>query len=80
MAYADTDVSVAVVLVACDAGAGTPPRTILVYDQAYSRVGVHLLQTLHEDGLTQVTDEVGAEGLDVTARGLADPAHRSRWP
>jgi hypothetical protein len=37
------DKTVAVVLVRCDAGAGTPPTSVLVFDQATSTTAAHLL-------------------------------------
>jgi hypothetical protein len=63
---------VAVVLIACRAGAGTPPRSIFVFDRAISATSAHLAQTLSQDAVTgprRITGSVAASGSTVTARG-----------
>ena len=68
------DVQLAIVMVACNAGAGTPPRVVYVFDGADSTNGPHLLQTLSDDGiashaLNRITGSVSAEGPNVTTTG-----------
>ena len=60
---------VAVVLVACDAGAGSPPRSILVYDSARSTAAPRLHQTLAQDGQHRITASLSADGPTLTATG-----------
>lgn len=62
---------VAVVLAACDAGAGSPPRSIFVYDSATSATQPHLLQTLSTDGLSRMTGTIRADGATVVASGTS---------
>ena len=64
---------VAAVLVACHAGAGTPPRVLYVFDRASSPTTPHLLQTLSDDNRsttpTRVTNTISASGPDITSSG-----------
>lgn len=62
-------IEVAVVLVACAAGAGSPPRTIFVYDRADSVDAPHLLRTLWQDGWLRLTASVAADGAELVATG-----------
>lgn len=63
------DVTVAIVMVACQAGAGTPPRTVYVYEGASSATTPNLLQTLSSDGLSRITSTVSASEATVTTTG-----------
>lgn len=58
-----------VVMVACDAGAGTPPRSVFVYDGAASPVAPHLSQVLTRDDATRITSTITATGATITATG-----------
>ncbi|MCU1461397.1 MAG: repeat protein [Acidimicrobiales bacterium] len=62
-------VRLAIVMVACDAGAGTPGRSIFVYDHAESVTSAHLSQTLWRDDWSRLTGTVVAQGADVTTSG-----------
>jgi hypothetical protein len=62
-------VEIAAVLVACRAGAGSPPRTVFVYDRAASAVEPHLLQTLWSDGVLRLLGAVSVDGDVLTATG-----------
>jgi hypothetical protein len=55
-----------IVMVACTAGAGTPGRTVLVYDQANP---AHLAQTLWTDDTSHVTDGLTIQGAQITLSG-----------
>lgn len=65
----EAGVEVAVVLVACDAGAGTPPRSIFVYERADTATDPDLLQTLWQDGQLTITATVAASGAELVATG-----------
>lgn len=69
MATPEPGRTVAVVTAACDAGAGSPPRSILAYDRADSASTPHLLQELANDGLGRLTDKVVVAGSSVVATG-----------
>lgn len=62
-------VSVGIITVACQAGAGTPPRTVYVYEGASSTSTPNLLQTLSSDGLSRITQNVSASGSTVSTNG-----------
>lgn len=81
---------VAVVLASCDAGAGSPPRSIFVYDGATSAIKPRLHQTLAADGLAHFTTRLRVEGSTVVATGSSyssdsvprccpDGTFTSRW-
>lgn len=59
----------AVVMAACDAGAGTPGRWIFVYDRADSPTTPHLSQVLTSDDDVHVTGTLSATGRTVTTTG-----------
>jgi hypothetical protein len=66
------DAEVAVVIVACQAGAGTPPRSTFVFDHPSSATSAHLAQTLSQDaigGPRRITDSVALSGSTLTATG-----------
>ena len=58
--------ALAIILVTCDAGAGTPPANLLVYDSATSRSTPHLLQTLVRSDDNWTADHIGASGDTVS--------------
>ena len=61
---------VAVVLAACNAGAGSPPRSVFVYDRADSPTAPHLRQLLtRDDQLRRLTGTLTADGASVTTTG-----------
>lgn len=62
-------ISVGIVMVACQAGAGTPPRTVYVYEGASSTSAPNLLQTLSSDGLSRITSKVSVSGSTVSTSG-----------
>lgn len=62
---------VAVVMAACEAGAGSPPRTVFVYDWADAVTTPHLLQTLAIDGSQRLTERFDVEGASVVATGAS---------
>ena len=66
------DVKLALVMVACQAGAGTPTRTIFVFDGAISATSAHLLETLWQagaNGTRKITDYLTASGASVDTSG-----------
>jgi hypothetical protein len=78
-----------VVMVACDAGAGTPPRSVLVFDHVERSLEPHLAQVLSRDDETRVTSTISADGATVIASGgtyspaaprcCPDGTFTSRW-
>jgi hypothetical protein len=62
-------VHLAVIMAACDAGAGSPPRSIFVYDRADTPTTPHLSQTLSQDDGRRLTAAVAASGADITTSG-----------
>lgn len=81
---------VSLLMVACDAGAGSPPRSIFVYDSATSATEPHLLQTLSSDGMSRLTKSFKVNGAGVVATGSSysgdsvprccpDGTFTSRW-
>lgn len=62
-------VDLTVVVAACRAGAGSPARTILVYDGADSPTRPRLRQTLWEDGSNRLTAGVVTAVGEVAATG-----------
>ena len=83
-------VQVAVVVTACRAGAGSPPRSVLVYDGADSPTRPRLRQTLWEDGLNRLTSGVVAAAGELASTGgtyssrevprcCPDGAFTTRW-
>lgn len=69
LAQPDALQRVALVMVACDAGAGSPPRTILVFDRADSPSTPHLAQILAQDGLDRITSTMTVQGATVATAG-----------
>lgn len=74
VAYAQPapDAEVAVVIVACQAGAGTPPRSTFVFDHPISAISAHLAQTLSQDAISgrrRITGSVAISGSTLTATG-----------
>lgn len=69
LAQPDALQRVALVMVACDAGAGSPPRTILVFDRADSPSTPHLAQILTQDGLDRITSTMTIQGATVATAG-----------
>lgn len=63
------NVRVAIVMVACAAGAGTPPRGVYVFDSAASNRAPHLLQTLSVDDATRITGRIEVHNNDLEATG-----------
>jgi hypothetical protein len=59
-------VRVALVLVTCDAGAGSPPAGLFVYDRAESASSAHLAQTLVQPEEGWLANDVVAEAADVS--------------
>lgn len=68
VAYAEpaNGVKTALVLVTCNAGAGSPPANLFVYDRAASASSVHLSQTLVQSEDNWLADHVVAEGVEVS--------------
>jgi len=66
--YADPapGVRLAIVLVRCNAGAGTPPVALYVYDKATSRVAAHLAETLIKDSDNWQAGAVNAAGTTIS--------------
>jgi hypothetical protein len=67
-------IRLAIVMVACQAGAGTPPRVVYVFTGTASAAGPHLVQTLSDDGtasgaFTRVTETLSVDGPTVTTTG-----------
>jgi hypothetical protein len=62
-------VRLAIVMVACDAGAGSPGRSIFVYDRADSVTSAHLSQTLWRDDWSRLTGTVVSKGTTVITSG-----------
>lgn len=60
---------VAIVMVACSAGAGSPPRGVFVFDSAATDTAPHLLQTLSEDDATRLTGSIEVHGDAVDTSG-----------
>jgi hypothetical protein len=58
--------TVAIVMVECNAGAGTPPVELLVYDRASSSLVPHLAQTLVTTASRYQASRVTASGATVT--------------
>jgi hypothetical protein len=69
MAAPDAAHRLAVVMAACDAGAGSPPRSIFVYDRADSAAIPHLSQTLAQDDPQHITGTLDATGANITTTG-----------
>jgi hypothetical protein len=69
-----TGVKLAVVLVSCNAGAGTPPRTLLVYDRANSTTAPHLAQTLfdiHDNWVTFSGFSIAGATISIPVEGYS---------
>jgi hypothetical protein len=66
-------VSLAIVLVTCDAGAGTPPSNLLVYDDASSTSNPHIAQTLvrSEDNWSAPRITANNDELSLPVRGYS---------
>jgi hypothetical protein len=67
---------VAIVMVECNAGAGTPPVELLVYDGASSPLAPHLVQTLIAIASQYQASQFTANGalLTVAVNGFSSPA------
>lgn len=67
------DTELALVVVACVAGAGTPPIEALVYDRALSPTSAHILQTLVRTGDYWLYEgqSVGAGSLSLNVEGYS---------
>ena len=63
------ETAVAVLLVACDAGAGSPPRAIYVYDRAESATEPRLLQALWQDSWRTLLGTLDLDGVELVATG-----------
>ena len=80
--------TVAVVAVTCHAGAGTPPRTIYVFDTPPTVGTIQPLQTI-SDGLDRITGQITSDGPTLTLSGATysagaprccpDGTFTSRW-
>ena len=61
-------IQLALVLVSCKFGAGTPPSALLVYDRATSATTPHLLQILISDKDYWLANNVSGEGAHVSMK------------
>jgi hypothetical protein len=70
---------VAIVMVECNAGAGTPPVELLVYDGASSPLAPHLAQTLIPVSSQYQASRFTASGatLAVNVNGFSSAAYRT---
>ncbi len=71
--------TVAVVLVRCDAGAGTPPTALFVFDRATSPTSAHPLQTLMDGRPAGPQAAHPPVGSNLTANGKTLTVHEDSY-